>query len=442
MTTEVSSARSQPSLRHAWYVVGVLMLVYVFSFVDRQVFSLLVDPLRRDLDISDTQVSLLMGLSFALFYTCFGIPIGRLADTYSRRGIIAIGLLLWSLLTAACGLAGSYSQMLFLRMGVGVGEAALSPAAYSLITDLFPREKLASAISLYSMGIYIGMGLAYLLGGLVVGYAATHAAWDLPLVGPIRPWQLIFFFIGLPGLALLPLLATVREPPRQRKSAAPMREVLSYVFANRRTVLLHNVGFGFMSLSAYATFAWVPEFYRRAFQWDIRTTGLVYGVIVLVFGSLGITGAGRLVDRIYARGRENAALFVAVVIAILWIPFNVLLFLSPSATWATLWLVPATLLGAAPFGIAPTAIQQIMPPTMRGQASAVYLFVLALIGLGIGPTAVAIVTQFVFGRDDALGYSLAIVTSSACAVSALLLSQALEPFLRSLERLRVWSDVA
>ena len=306
MTAELSSAQSQPSLRHAWYVVGVLMLVYVFSFVDRQVFSLLVDPLRRDLDISDTQVSLLMGFSFALFYTCFGIPIGRLADTYSRRGIIAIGLLLWSLLTAACGLAGSYSQMLFLRMGVGVGEAALSPAAYSLITDLFPREKLASAISLYSMGIYIGMGLAYLLGGLVVGYAATHAAWDLPLVGPIRPWQLIFFFIGLPGLALLPLLATVREPPRQRKSAAPMREVLSYVFANRRTVLLHNVGFGFMSLSAYATFAWVPEFYRRAFQWDIRTTGLVYGVIVLLFGSLGITGAGRLVDRpLRPRARER-----------------------------------------------------------------------------------------------------------------------------------------
>src|SRR5579863_6712 len=174
-----------PSPRYAWYVVGVLTLMYVFSFIDRQIFSLIVGPLRRDLHITDTQVSLLQGFSFALFYTFCGIPLGRLADKRSRRGIIAAGLVAWSAFTSMCGLAKSFGQMLFWRMGVGVGEAALSPAAYSIITDDFPKEKLATAISVYSMGIYIGSGLSFLLGGIVVRFASAKDLWMLPLVGGV-----------------------------------------------------------------------------------------------------------------------------------------------------------------------------------------------------------------------------------------------------------------
>src|SRR5438552_4758611 len=206
MSTEAVAVPAQPresraSLRYAWYIVGVLTFVYVFSFVDRQIFSLLVRPLRHDLHISDTQVSYLIGLGFVMFFALFGIPIGRLTDIYSRRLIIAIGLVTWSLFTSACGLAHTFPQMLLLRMGVGAGEAALSPAAYSLITDYFPRNRLATAISVYSMGIYIGGGLSFLVGGLVVHYAAAQATWSLPLVGLVRSWQLIFFIVGLPGIA-------------------------------------------------------------------------------------------------------------------------------------------------------------------------------------------------------------------------------------------------
>jgi MFS family permease len=431
------------SLRYAWYVVGVLALIYVFSFIDRQIFSLLVGPLRRDLHIGDAQVSLLMGFSFALFYTFFGIPIGHLTDIYSRRLIIAIGLVLWSGFTAGCGLAQTFAVMLVLRMGVGVGEAALSPAAYSLITDYFPRERLATALSVYSMGIYVGSGLSYLLGGLVVSYASAKAMWNLPLVGAIHPWQLIFFVVGLPGFALVPLLYTVREPEQRRAAAAqaavPARKVLSYLLENRTTVLLHNIGFGLLALCSYASGAWVPEFYRRRFHWDIGTVGIVYGFIVAVLGCLGLIGAGRIADSLRSHGRANATLFVGALIAVAWIPINCLLYLAPSATWATLWLVPAAALAAAPFGIAPAAIQQMMPPAMRGRASAVYLFIVNIIGLGIGPTAVGACTQFLFRRDDAVQYSLVLVTSLACAVAAVLLCGALRPFLASLDRLRVWS---
>jgi hypothetical protein len=185
--------------------------------------------------------------------------------------------------------------------------------------------------------------------------------------------------------------------------------------------LLHNIGFGLLALSSYASAAWVPEFYRRHFHWSIGTLGVVYGSFVAVFGCIGIVGAGRLADYLRQRGRGNATLFVGVLIGLVSLPVNCLLYLAPSATWATLWLIPGCALAAAPFGIAPAAIQQIMPASMRGQASAVYLFSINLIGLGIGPTAVGALTQYAFRSDDAVRYSLVTVTSVACALAALLL---------------------
>jgi len=350
-STEATTAAAQTtaestahSLLYAWYVVGVLTLLYAFSFIDRQIFSLLVGPLRRDLHIGDAKMSLLIGFSFALFYTFFGIPLGRLADIYGRRLIIATGLVLWSGFTASCGLAQTFETMLLLRMGVGVGEAALSPAAYSLITDYFPRERLATALSVYSMGIYVGSGMAYLLGGLVVAYASTQALWTIPLLGAVHPWQIIFLLVGLPGIAVAPLLFTVNEPAvhrgASRRSTVPVRQVFSYIFENRRTFVLHNIGFGLLALSSYASAAWVPEFYRRHFHWSIGTTGVIYGSCVAVFGCIGIVSAGRFADYLRKRGRGNATLFVGVLIGLVWLPVNCLLYLAPSATWATIWLVP------------------------------------------------------------------------------------------------------
>ena len=432
-----------PPARYSWYVVGVLTFVYIFSFIDRQILSLLVRPLRRDLGISDTQVSVLMGFSFAVFYTFCGIPLGRLADTRSRRSIIAAGFVVWSAFTALCGLAKNFAQMLLWRVGVGVGEAALSPSAYSLITDYFPKEKLATAISVYSMGIYIGAGMSYLLGGIVVRLASTQEAWILPLVGAVRPWQVIFLAVGIPGMLAALLLYTVREPVRRgiarHASGIPTSQVFKYILENKRTFLCHNIGFGLLSLAAYASGAWVPEFFRRNYHWDIPTAGLTYGTMVAIFGSIGIVGTGRIADRMRARGTLHANMLVGMLVALVSIPVHFLLYLAPSGTWATVWLVPGCMLAAAPFGIAPAAIQQMMPNPMRGQASAVYLFVINMIGLGLGPTAVAACTQYLFGRDDAVNYSLVVVTVIASALAALFLWSGLKPFLGSLDRLSKWT---
>ncbi|NJL12269.1 MAG: MFS transporter [Microscillaceae bacterium] len=179
---------------YAWYVVVVLMIAYISSFIDRQILSLLVEDIQRDMKINDFQISLLMGISFALFYTLLGLPIGRLADRYSRRNIIMAGVFVWSLMTAACGLVRTYFQFFLARVGVGVGEAALSPAAYPLIADYFPPQRLATALSVYSMGIYIGSGLAFLVGGRVAGWAAELASAVQFLSG--SGWRLLLVLVS------------------------------------------------------------------------------------------------------------------------------------------------------------------------------------------------------------------------------------------------------
>jgi len=440
-----------PPRAYAWYVVGVLTFVYIFSFIDRQILTLLVRPIRRDLGISDFQMSLLMGFSFALFYTIFGLPLGRLADSRSRRTMIAAGFAIWSVLTACCGLARNFFQMLLLRMGVGVGEAALSPAAYSIITDYFPSKLRATAISVYSMGIYIGSGTALIVGGLVAGAASVQETWNLPLVGATRPWQVVFFIVGLPGVLLALLMYTVREPVRRgiktmttpdgktRVAQVPMSEVAAYLKQNWRTFVCHNVGFGLLSFSSYGSNAWIPTFFVRTHGWSEAQAGQVYGWIVAIASTIGIVAGGRLADWLAERGHRDATMRVGAFVAIAWLPFGLLYPLVPNGYWAAALLAPAAFLASAPFGVSAAAIQQMMPNSMRGQASAIYLFVINLIGLGIGPSAVAAATDFVFEDDQAVRYSLVSVAAFAHVGAAALLWAGLKPFIASLERLKVWN---
>ena len=431
-----------PSSARAWVTVAILMVAYVLSFVDRQILNLLVEPIRRDLMISDTQMSLLMGLSFALFYTVCGIPLGRVADTRSRRGLIAVGILFWSAATAACGMAKMYWQFLLCRIGVGVGEAALSPAAYSLIADSFPAERRATAISVYSMGVYLGSGLAFLVGGLVIQFASAQGDVTLPVLGEVRPWQLIFLILGVTGVLFTLLMLAVKEPARRGAGAGvavPLSEVGRYIRANRRTVLLHNFGFAGLAFAGYGSAAWVPTFYIRTYGWDAGQVGIVYGCIVAVFGCLGIVFGGRLADWMAKRGRSDANMRVGLYAALAALPLVLLFPLMDSALWASVLLAPTVFCLSMPFGVAPAAIQEIMPNSMRGQASAIYLFVITLIGLGIGPTAVALVTDFVFADDNALRYSLLIVTTLAVLMSIILLAKSLKPYRESVTRLEQWA---
>ncbi|MDO6711687.1 MFS transporter [Aliiglaciecola sp. 2_MG-2023] len=412
---------------YAAYLIFILLLAYTFSFIDRQILSLLVEPMKRDLDISDTQMSLLQGLSFALFYTLMGLPLGRLADSKSRRGIIAWSIFIWSLMTAACGLAKSYWSLFFARMGVGVGEAGLSPAAYSLIADSVPKKHLAKAIGVYTMGIYLGGGMALIVGGMVIQWASTFSSISLPIIGEVYAWQAVFLAVGLPGLLLVPFLFTLKEPARSEKQekAVPVAEVVQFFKNNKKTILLHNFGAALASVAGYGALAWVPSYLIRVHGMDSGEVGLAFGLIVLICGAGGVIAGGIAADRRFRKGQTDAKMRVAMWAMIIGIIPTLIYPLISDLTVVLLILAISTFFANFMMGLGPAAIQEVVPSNMRGQFSALYLFIVNLIGLGLGPTLVALSTDYIFGSPEMVGYSLLLVSFFAMAGSALLLGKCL-----------------
>ena len=435
-----------PNLRRAWYVVFVLMLAYVSSFIDRQILSLLVGPIKRDMKLSDTEVSFLMGLSFAIFYTVLGIPIGRLADRKNRRTIIMVGVAFWSLMTALCGGVKTYPQFFLARIGVGVGEATLSPAAYSMITDYFPKEKLATALSVYSMGIYLGSGFAILIGAALVGLTKGTVV-NVPIFGDVFAWQTIFFWIGLPGIFLVLLLLTIKEPPRKDQlkvrtaagefvtAQVSVGEVLNHIKQNLGGFLGVAFGVTFVSMFAYGSSAWTPTYLIRTFDWTARQAGLSYGLAVTVFSTLGVVTGGYLADRWTRQGKPAAKLRVGIIAALGVILSSGIFFIANPNIVVWLLIFPCFAV-AMPLGAGAAAIQEIMPNQMRAMASAIYFFILNFIALGFGPTSVAVFTDYLFKDESKVGYSLALLCLITGFLALTSFYLGMKPYQRSLTTMK------
>jgi len=441
------NGQAYPSPGYAWYVVGVLMLANVSGFVDRQILSLLVIPIRRDLGISDTQMSLLLGLSFALFQTALGLPIGRLADSHSRRNIVAAGVAAWSVMTMACGIARTFPHLLLARIGVGVGEAVLQGPAISLVADYFPRARRATALSVYTLGTFLGSGLAYLVGGAVAGAAAGPGRLEWPVVGSLYRWQSVFFAVGAPGLLISLLFLTVREPPRAgaRGSAAgdgaPRKasggELWAYVRANAAAFLSLSLGFGLSATVNYGIAAWLATFLVRTYDWPIARAGIVQGTLTMTVGVLGVVLGGRVADSLVRRGRVDGPLRVGIVGALGMLVSAGAYPLMPSAVLAVLLLVPVNFFAAFPWGAASAGAAEMMPSSLRAQGTAIYFLGVSLVSGTLGPTAVALVTDRVFGSDAALRYSLSLVSVVGMALTAVVLGAGLAPYRRTVLSARV-----
>jgi MFS family permease len=421
-----------PNPKYSWYVVIVLFLAYTSSFVDRIIMSLLVEPIKRDLALSDTQFSLLHGFAFAIFYTLMGLPLGRLADRKNRRRIISVGILLWSLMTAVCGLAKTFGHLFLARIGVGVGEATLSPAAYSMISDYFPKEKRSVPISMYSMGVFFGGGIAFILGGYIVHLTSDAADIVLPLIGTIRPWQLTFFVVALPGILVVLLMTTVREPLRRdvaslsdnmesQSDDQSIRATLAFVMRHKRIYGSVLLGFALLATASYGFFTWTPSFLIRTYGWEASSAGYSFGLLVLILGTGGTLLGGVLADRALAKGKLDANMRIAMYAGAGTLIFGCIAPLMPNAPLALLFLAPTVISIGFPVGLAPAALNFITPNQLRGQVIALYLFAVNLIGLGFGPTIVAVITDYGFGDPAAVRYSLAIfaIVVSASAMLSL-----------------------
>jgi MFS family permease len=435
-----------PRAGYAWYVVGILTLANASAFVDRQVLGLLVAPIRRDLGITDTQMGVLYGLAFALFYTLLGIPLGRLADRGSRRAIVAMGIAAWSVMTVLCGVARTYEQLLLARFGVAIGEAALAAPALSLIADYFAPSRRATALSVYSLGIYLGAGLANLAGAAVLARLDGHAVLQWPIVGTIRPWQSVFVIVGLPGLIVAMLMATVREP-RRRETGQPndalafsVIEVLRHLRGNRAAFLCHNLGYALFAMVNFATAAWLPTHLIRTYGWSAAQAGLTLGTLTVTVGVAGVVVGGRVADAMLARGRTDAKLRVGLIAALGNLACGTAYTLAPTAALSVAALVPYNFFASFAFGAAVAAVQEITPNRMRAQVGAVFVSAMTLIGLGLGPSIVGLLTDRAFGSDAAVRYSLLTVTILGLGAAAGLLGAGLAPYRRSVERRSAWSD--
>lgn len=426
----MNEAETPANRNYAWFVVVLCMVAYIFSFVDRQILALMIQPIRKDLAISDTQFSLLHGLAFSIFYATMGVPIARLADQRSRPAIISAGVFLWSLATAATGLGRNFIQIFIARMGVGVGEAALSPAAYSMIADLFPKKTLGRALAVYSIGSFIGGGLAYLIGGAVVGAVGENETSVLPIIGEIRSWQLVFFAVGLPGVLLAIIFAlTVRDPTRTTsQNSASVSDVFSFIFEKRDFFIAHYGGFTLCALALFALMSWTPAYLIRVHSLSTAETGVILGVTLLLANVGGVLASGWLTDHFEHRGRKDASMRAGMIGAACLIPPIILFSFSPNLTVAVALIAIALFFASFPLATSAAAMQIVAPSDMRAQISALFLFSNSIFGLAVGGTLIGLTTDYIFHDDKMVGHSVSLIGGLAAIGAALLLRGGLAPF--------------
>jgi len=434
-TRELKSAGEKSSLRHAHVALSIFLLAYILSFVDRQILSLMVEPIKQDLGLSDLQVGLLQGLAFAMLYAVVGIPIGMLADRISRRRIIAVGVLFWSACTALCGFAGSYAHLFMARMGVGLGEASLSPSAHSWLSDAYPPAQLSRAMAIYNLGITVGGGLALLVGGAVVDMVARSGALVLPVVGALPTWRAAFLMVALPGLVVAALVFIAREPARRAKSKGgmPLGAALSHLASHKRTFIAIYANSTLLSIMGYGLTAWYPTLLIRTFGLTPGQASLRLGLILLLLGSFGSLAGGYAAERLTLKGVRDANLRVVMTIALLCLLPAFLAPLMPSSALLLILFALLTLFFNGYFGCSLAAIQLATPPSMRATGAALFLLANSLVGLSLGTAIVPLIDKAFFGGQGHIGPALATVGLCATILAAVAAWSGLRCYSRTVE---------
>jgi MFS family permease len=435
---EAAARDSQPwpSQKLAWYATVLFTLATMMNFFDIAVFGLMIESIKRDLALSDMQIGLLLGPAGVLFYVFVGIPLARLVDIYRRTNILGIGLVITSGMTAVSGMVQSYGQLFFSRMCVGVGGSAHAPGTYSLMADYFPPRKLPRAFGFLQLGFILGSGLAAIVGGRMLGYVA---AWEPTPVGPllIRNWQWVLIATAIPGLLIAFLIFFLREPPRRRTIAAgeplPMRAVYREIWNRRRVYFPLFIGLALSSIEAQGLIAWRAPFMIRTYGWTPEQIGMWSGPIIIVAMLIGVSFGTWLTERLGKSHRDAPIRTTAIVFALA-VPLSVA---SPLMPTGELAIIMGTLSGV--FGIAAAvpqnvAIQTITPNEMRGQVTAIYLFMFIAVG-SLGSLLVSTVTVHVVGGEQNLWISMTLVPAVFLPLAVYAIARGMKPYAREMERM-------
>ncbi len=443
MSVEASEPVAWPRPRYAWYVVGVLLVTYAFAIVDRISIGLLVDPIKADLGISDTQVGLIQGLAFAIFYSAFGLPMGILVDRWKRVRLLSLSLAVWSSATIACGLATSFGGLFASRVFVGAGEASVTPASSSIIADLFRPEQRAKAFGVFMVGGSLGTAGAYLVGAFAIQATGSIRAFS-PILSALRDWQIVFLLIGMPGvlLALLVYL-TVREPLRREKTQAVTKLSLGPVW---RLIKASPLAYGSIMgatvlnvLVVNAQVGWAPTLFIRVHHWTAAQTGTTLGLVGLPCGTFSALSAGWFMAWLYRRGRIDAPMFAVLGQSIAWATAGVMIALAPTPQLALVAYGVANLFSIwASTGVI-TGLSQITPNEMRGQVIAIYMVINGLLSLTVGAVSVGLLTDHVFTAPTGVSPAMAVVYFGCGAGAIILLLIGRKSFEAAAVRAKAWA---
>jgi MFS family permease len=401
---------------YPWYVALLMGASYAVSFVDRALVSVASAPIKQDLALGDSQYGLLNGTAFVILYCLCGIPLGLLADRVDRRAMIALGILFWTGMTAICGLSISFAAFFVARVGVGLGEASLVPAGMSLLGSIVPRSRMARSVAIFLMGAAIGNGGALLVGGYLLTDLTGAGPLALPLFGPLAPWRLLFLIACLPGLVMAALVMTLREPSREPLGPTTrpgLRAALSHVGTNPKAYGFLSAATACTIILAQAPGAWMPLFYVRHFALQPGASAMAIGAIVLMSAPTGQLAGGILTDRLQAHGvpgAQNTVMALCLFLAL----FPAVVFCTTGRLWLSevaYGLYTLLVSAATPTGLA--GLQMLAPPRYRGILSALLVSVVTLVGVGLGPVAIGLLTEYGFQDEQALGLSLLIVILAA-----------------------------
>jgi MFS family permease len=425
-------------------VIVLFGLANAVAFMDRGFLNLVVEPIRQSLTLSDVQIGVLIGPAFILFYSLVALPIGWLSDRTSRKRIIVFGVLFWSSCMALTGGADRFSQLLSARMGIGVGEATLNPAAISIISDVVPRRTVSKAVALFIAIGALGAGLGSILGGLLLGWLGrAHGLGGLPMIGAMAPWRQAFIVLGLPGMVLaLLMVILVREPSRladaDRAGAFGWRETGAYLVAHRGSTLY--VMFGFALISALpAVGAWTPAFLFRTYGWTPAHIGPLFGLVQLLTNPAGIFLGGIVSDRLRRRGTEDGNVRVILFCLVAALPFFMFFPLMPSGALSLLVYAPANFFMMVCFGASTPVIPLLVPKGMRAQALAIMFLTANLIG-SLAPLAIPMITQYGFHDPKALRFALLLIPVAICPTSFLVLLAQRRAFLDQVVAMTLGGD--
>jgi MFS family permease len=409
--------------------MGVLALVRMSAQLDLSILSLLVEPIKRDMDLSDGEIGMLLGLAFAVFYLGLGVPLSKLVDTYSRKTILAVGVFFWSISTAMTGLANSYMQLFLCRAAVGAGESVNGPATFSMIADMFPRERLARAIAVLNLGSVGGTAVAMIFSAFVIHWLETIEMPTFPIIGTPRPWQAVFFIVGLPGLLFAAMMYSLPEPKRRGgpAKAESFGGILRFMRANWRVFAPLFVALLVSGIESGGAGMWRPAFLTRTYGWSPAQVALVSGIIALVTGVIGVF-LGSFLSELLAKKHDNANLRVVLIGWIIATPCMILypLVENPWVSVAISGLAAMASLMGAPTQNA--ALQSVVPSRMRGQITALYLLTYTLAGTGIGPSFIAAITEHIVGEEAGLRYALSGSAAVMMPIAIFVMILGLKPY--------------